>query len=239
MGMMQDCHPDHTWFQMWSSPQDFGFDGLGRRRTWAVGSHNTRSTCRFDPFQVKEEIISAFQSESVTTEISDYLIATKADVTMEAKEMAQRRGVLFRPDSINDLSYMMTPRELESKLEMDNKYVLLTGRRPETDRNLVYNLADSVNFGVSWSGTSGRIPTYRVNAKSSWYWLPHYGRFMCSRERLMSMGWPVAHPVARAMGCPLVGCSDTKRASDLAGNAMHFQSAGIMQLISLARFGPA
>lgn len=239
MGMMADCHPEHTFFQLYSEPSDFGFNGLARNRTWVIGAHNTKTTCRYDPYEVKDLIVKEFCARGIKTDISDYLIGTRADIMMEAKLMAERRGVLFQAENLTDLSYMMTEREMTTKNALDQRYRDLYQCEPSTNHNLVYNLADSASYGSSWSAASQRIPTYRVNAKTSWYWIPSLGRFMCSREKLMSMGWPVSTSVAEAMGCPAVGCSDVKRAGDLAGNAMHFQTSAIMQLVSLSCFAPA
>jgi hypothetical protein len=52
------------------------------------------------------------------------------------------------------------------------------------------------------------------------------------------MGWPCLPEIGRSLGTPLFGATDPKRASDLLGNGMHFQSSGIFQLIALSCFGP-
>ena len=70
------------------------------------------------------------------------------------------------------------------------------------------------------------------------YWIPSLDRWMTCKERLASMGWPVTSECAQSMGTPMIGAVDPQQAASLCGNAMHFQTAGIMQLIALGCFGP-
>ena len=49
MGMLEDTHPDHSWYQRFSEPGDFGFAGTARHRTWCIGKHEGRSVCREIP----------------------------------------------------------------------------------------------------------------------------------------------------------------------------------------------
>ena len=237
MGMVRDTHPDHDFYQLFSEPCDFGFGGVARLRTWTIGAHNQRTTVLHDPFELMDSISASCQSHQ--TSIQDYLVASKAEITMEAIELAQRRGIPFRHSS-SDFGYLLTQREMETKIDLDVKYARRTGQQAsENNEGLIYFLGDSSTYGNSWSACSHKIPTFRLNSKSGIYWIPREKRFMTAKERLISMGWPCCSELSESLGIPLFGASDTKRAADLIGNAMHWQTAGIAQLIALTCFGPA
>lgn len=236
VGMVQDTHPKHVPYQAFSEPSDFGFGGLARMRTWLMCAHKDLTTCLHDPFELLEMIKSECQKHQ--TDVGDYLIATKHEIVLESQELAQRRGICFRAFD-SDLTYLLTTRELETKQALDVKYHQKKGVSPETDPNLVYFLGDSASYGASWSANSKRIPTFRRNAASGVFWLPAHRRFLTQKERLVAMGWPCCTEVARSLQVPLFGASDVRRASDLLGNAMHYQSAAILQLVALSCFGPS
>lgn len=234
MGMMRDCSPDHHFYQFFSSPQDFGYGGIARNRTWVMGCHKECSTCIFDPYMLLDAIIEAC---SVTqTQVRDYLVASESEIMMEAMDLANRRKIAFRTNSPN-LEYLLLEREAETVWALNQKFRRKYGKNPEAEENLVYHLGDSSDY-CSWSASSQQIPTFRVGSKSSLYWLPKYGRFLTSKEKLTAMGWPVTKELAVSQGIPLFGAKDTKRATDLVGNGMHWQTAGIFQLVSLSCFGP-
>ena len=234
MGMMQDCHPDHHFYQFFSSPQDFGYGGIARNRTWVIGSHKDRSTCLFDPYMLLEAICEA--CSQTYTEVKDYLVASDLEIKMEAIELARRRNLAFRTNSPS-LDYLLLAREVSTVWSLNQKFRAKFGRDPEMEDNLVYHLGDSSDF-CSWSANSKQIPTFRVGSKSSLYWMPKYKRWLTAKEKLVAMGWPVTKEVAESQGIPFFGAKDTKRATDLLGNGMHWQTAGIFQLIALSCFGP-
>ena len=61
---------------------------------------------------------------------------------------------------------------------------------------------------------------------------------MVGRERLLTLGFPVCPEVALAMGTPLLPVRDTQRASQIAGNCMHFGCVTVVLLLALTCFGP-
>ena len=235
LGLVQDTHPDHVPYQTFSEPSDFGFGGLARMRTWVMCAHKDLTTCLHDPYELLEKIKHECQKHQTT--VSDYLIATKHEIMLESQELAKRRNIPYRQGT-SDLTYLLTTRELETKQALDVKYHQKKGVPPESDTQLVYFLGDSASYGASWSATSQRIPTFRRNASSGVFWLPACRRFLTQKERLVAMGWPCCKEVARSLQVPLFGASDVRRASDLLGNAMHYQSAAILQLVALSCFGP-
>ena len=237
MGMMQDSHPDHHWYQLFSEPSDFGFNGVARYRTWCIGAHRERTQILYDPFELLSAI-SERLSVSLSTSIPDYLVASKAEILVEASDLANRRGKAFQAHNMN-LTYLLNQREMETAKILDGRYFLKFGKRPDDDQALVYYLGDNASYGSSWSAVSGKLPTFRLNSKTGLFWLPGHKRFLTSKERLAAMGWPCVLEVAEELDVPLFGATDHKRASDLLGNSMHWQSAGILQMIALTCFGPA
>ena len=237
MGMLEDTHGSHDWHQMFSTPSDFGFCGTARDRTWVIGSHSELTQCRIDPYEVLEAIKCYFIDNEIQCRVSDYLIATEAEVRMEEMEAAQKLKLKNYIPGSSPRSLLLSHREAKVACELDEKYLLRTGHQPCTNPDLVYGLGDNADY-CSWSAISGKIPTYRLSTSSSKYWVPAMNRWLTSKERLLSMGFPVIGEVATAMRVPLIGASDVKRASDIIGNSMHLQTSGIFQLLSLACFSP-
>ena len=193
-----------------------------------------------DPFEMLSAIKEVCQAPGFQTTISDYLVASKPEIMLEAAELAERRKINFNldPDNLN-FEGLLLERERETALTLNARYLLKYQQQPWANPELVYYLGDSSAYGNSWSACSGKIPTFRTNSSHGLFWMPSKGRWLTARERLTSMGWPCVHETAMAMDVPMFGAVDPKRASDLVGNAMHWQTAGIMQLVCLSCFGPS
>ena len=235
MGMLEDTHPEHDFYQMFSEPSDFGYLGLSRYRTWVVGSHQSKTVCLHDPFELLDDLKVAFKSTK-GAQVEDFLVASEAELHMEAAALALRRKMKVPP--LGKFQALLNVRELLCKQQLDDKYIRVYGEHPSRNGNLVYYLGDSAEY-CTWSAVSAKIPTYRTSARNGLYWLPQHCRWLTSKERLCSMGFPCTHETAESMGVPMLGATDIQRASDLCGNSMHFTTCGIMQLISLGCFGPA
>ena len=242
MGMVQDCHEGYTFYQMYSEPEDVGFGGIARRRTWVAGSHDERTVCRHDLYDLQEILTNTFRDQIQTT-VSDYLVANKNEVTLEAQHVARVRSLNpFIPPENEDhfsLLRLLTQRELQTKNGLDDLYMARFHSDPSSNANLTYFLGDSLSYSATWSALSGKIPTYRLNSSSGKYWLPSRRRWLTAKERLCSMGYPVTKEMSLAMNVPQLFAGDVGRASDMAGNAMHFQTSGILQLLVLSCFGPS
>ena len=238
-GMLEECHPDHLWHQMFSEPADFGFSGTARRRTWCIGQHTQRTTCLQDPFEMLDSIKSFFH-EHCQCEIHDYLVATDAEVNLELMDMATAQGLSSFVPGRDNPTILLSSREARTKVALDEMYFKRTGELASQNKNLVYGLGDNASF-CSWSAASGKVPTFRLSTSSAKYWLPAQSRWMTSKERLVAMGFPVVQSMAQALDVPLVGASDRMRAADLLrviGNSMHLQTCGVFQLLALACYGP-
>ena len=236
--MVMDTRPDHTFFQLYSEPSCFGFNGTARFRTWCIGMHNERTRCLYDPFQLHDLITEGFENRKISTQISDYLVASTAEILMEASDLAKTRKRHGFVPGKSDMWDLLTDREKQAALTWDHEYFCKFGRLARNDVNLVYFLGDSPSYGNVWSANSGMIPTFRLNSRSGLFWLPAQSRYMTGKERLTAMSFPCTKELSDAMQAPLLGATDTKRAADVSGNSMHFTSAGILQLIALSCFGP-
>ena len=168
--------------------------------------------------------------------MSDFLVASRAEILQEALEVSQKRNTCYFPEDL-DLHYLLNQREVATKRELDAAYLERFHEFPSENPDLVYFLGDSAKY-CSWSAVSGKIPTYRLNSATGKFWLPAWNRWLTAKERLVSMSFPVTLEMAEAMRTPVLGACDCKRAADMCGNSMHFVTAAAMQLIALCCFGP-
>ena len=237
MDMMADCHgPDYEFFQTFCTPADVGHAACARHRTYVVGAHVSRTRMLHDIWNLQESIRDEVQA-MVQTQPKDYLLATDAEVTLEAQEVARRRRIPFREGESN-LEYLLTARERQALRIYEAEYSKRYQHPAIADENLFCFLGDNPSWSLSWS-VNGAIPTFRMNSRSGLYWTPRYRRWLTARERLTCLGWPVVPEVAASMATPIVPAMDVKRAADLAGNSMHFTNTGVQQLLALVSFGPA
>ena len=235
MGMVKLTHPDYDWYQIFTNPSDAGHFAMARSRTYCIGRHKTRSCCIHDPFLLHERL-KDMMHQLVTTRPSDYLIASKGEVLMEAEACARRRQVEFKPDCLN-LWYLLLPREQETVRGLNALYLKRHGKRASEDPDLCYFLGDSLAYRT-WSATSRKVPTFRMNSKTGKFWFPMFDRWATARERLSLMGFPVVPHMAAPMMVGVYPAADVRRASDVCGNSMQFNNAAMMQLIALSCFGP-
>ena len=236
MAMVKDCYPDHDWHQLFSDPGDFGFGGTARLRTWCIGAHKDKTICLYDPFLALDAIVSGFSRLGQTTQVKDYMIATTAEIILEAQQLSTLRQLPYVP-GVTSLRCLLLAREEAARKTLDARYMIQCQGVAADNPNLVYYLGDNPSYGSRWSAKSDKVPTYRMT--SGIYWVPSLDRWMTSKERLASMGWPVTPECATAMSCPMIGARDPHQAASLCGNAMHLQSAGIFQMLALSCFGPA
>ena len=237
MGMLEDTHGDYDWYQFMTEPADFGFTATSRKRTYVIGSHVDRSSCLADPFTLFEDIKGAFDEQNIKTEVKDYCVASKEEILMETSLLAQHRGLTHYQPGNMALEYLLTKREAQTISALNTKYFERFGELAESNANLTYFLGDSADY-CCWSAVSGKLPTFRMNAKTGKFWMPALSRWLTAKERLCSLGFPVTVEQAHALNVPILGATDVQRAADICGNCMHLQTVGIFQLIALACFGP-
>lgn len=232
--MLQDTHPDHYWYRLFSEPFELGFHGISRPRTWVIGSHSQRSVCQHDPFELYDAIKDKF-AQSRGAQAHGFLVASTAEIHQEAIDLATSRGLSHWVPGVVPLQFLLNHRESVTARDLGIAYQEKYGEDPRANPNLVFFLGDSAEYR-SWSAVKGRILTYRLN--KGIYWVPAQGRWLTNKERLVSMGFPVTPELAQCLSVPMLGARDCKRASDLVGQAMHFQTAGVFQLLALSCFSP-
>lgn len=133
------------------------------------------------------------------------------------------------------LDPILLPREKQAVQQLRKYYrKRWPGQEPSDDEDLFFYLGDSPKNRRTWSATSRRLPTFRVGRGKMWHCRTH--RWLTGREKLATLGFPVSEPLGQSMGVPVLPVRCTKRAEQLAGNAMHFSNVGVMQLIALCCF---
>ena len=129
---------------------------------------------------------------------------------------------------------LLHPREQKAVEAYLIKYRKKFNRSPESDRDLFCYLGDNPENRVTWSAISKKLPTFRVGR--GLHWNPKAKRWLTAREKLASLGFPCDLASSDAMGVPEIPIKCNKRASAVAGNAMHFGSVAIAQLLALCCF---
>lgn len=213
-----------------------GHGGAARDRTYVICSHKEKTSCKFDPHIMKDMISSRMKSKGQTRP-SDYFMAQTVEVQQEAQLLAEKRNIRYRPLS-TDLSYLLNDRERNAVKSYESAYAERFGCPADSDPDLVLFLGDSGDKWRTWSAASGAIPTFRRNSKTGLFWSPYLKRFLVAREKLACLAWPVTPAMSRSMCCGVIPGQDILRCSALLGNAMHFCTVGVAQLIALSCFGP-
>ena len=126
--------------------------------------------------------------------------------------------------------FLLNQREQNCVKVLKAMYEKKTGKDPCKNKDLFFFLGDNPGNRLTWS-FHGRLPTLRHN--KALLWSPVWNRWMTGREKLATLGFPVTDSVARAMGVPSLPVKDTHRAAMIAGNAMNWNSVGIVQLVAL------
>ncbi|CAE8611240.1 unnamed protein product [Polarella glacialis] len=191
---------DHFFlWQLWVDAEDGGHNGVSRKRTFVICSHQDWTSCMYDPFELYAAI-AARVKKHIATKPSDYVTATDDEILREASHGALVRGVQFRPHEL-DLTYLLNKRELTCIDDFKSKYAeLYPGTSAEDDPDLVCFLGDSTGNRYTWSGTSGKISTFRLNAKTGKYFLPHCKRWLTAGDRLGAKGFPCETKCCRGNG---------------------------------------
>ncbi|CAE8711111.1 unnamed protein product [Polarella glacialis] len=130
-----------------------------------------------------------------------------------------------------DLRYLLTKREKICISQACRIYKFRFRRDPNKDKNLFLYLGDNVSNRLTWSAVSKRIPTLRMSGGKTWHVMSR--RWLTGRETLASLGFPVTASAADSMGVPELPVRDTKRASAISGNCMHFSTVAVVQFVAL------
>ena len=222
--------PEYQHYHLACSASDVGHSGCTRDRTYIIFRHVELTDCLYDPQELYYEVTQEIKSK-VSTQPQDYMIATKEEIMMETLATCRLRQVAPRPYG-SDLKYLLTDRE-RRVLDFASRMYMENFRRPaSSDPNLAVYLGDNVEWSLTWSATSGRIPTFRMSSGKMYF--PFFQRWMCHSEKLATFGFPVRQHLAEMMGTPILPIKDERRAAGLAGNAMVLPTVAIVQLVALA-----
>ena len=131
-----------------------------------------------------------------------------------------------------DLTYLLSQREKRSLNFSKKLYKAMFKKPADEDEDLVVFLGDDQSNRRTWSASSRRIPTLRMNTGKLWHVKSR--RWYIGRERLAMQGFPVTPDAALAMGVPILPVRDQKRAASVSGNAMHLSSISVIEFVASA-----
>ncbi len=154
------------------------------------------------------------------------ILSSEDEIREEALEVCRMRGIVPRADRGHE--YLLTPSQytrLQTFLGM-----VVKAESPMTP-NIIFNLADNPEWTLGWTLDHLSIPPYRRN--SSGFWVAAYSRYMTTRERLASLGWPVYPSLAAAGRQPFVEF-DWQLARDALGNGICLPNVGVALLCALS-----
>ncbi|CAE8602347.1 unnamed protein product [Polarella glacialis] len=197
--------------------EDQGHDGGTRYRLYALLNHRERVIAVYDAKEMYARITSVIR-QHVRTQPCDYLVSTEEEIMLDAGETARTFATCSQ-----------SVRRLASHKPVAFKFRFR--RDPNKDKNLFLYLGDNVSNRLTWSAVSKRIPTLRMSGGKTWHVMSR--RWLTGREKLASLGFPVTASAADSMGVPELPVRDTKRASAISGNCMHFSTVAVVQFVAL------
>ena len=212
---------------------DSGHTGATRNRIYLILFWKETVVEEYSVVDMYAEV-TAYIKQYVSTQPKDYLIADRIDVLLEAELTALRRKKKLKPLTDEpDLTYLLNFREKEQIRRAKKCFLKKTGRQAESNKNLMLFLGDNfTERRKTWSLVSQRIPTLRMNTGKIWVF--HKKRWLCGREKLASLGFPVTPGLAEAMGVPVLPVTDAQRASSLSGSCMALTTVAIVELVALS-----
>ena len=132
------------------------------------------------------------------------------------------------------MKFLLNDRERAGLTHTLSEYYRRFGSSGMDDENLFVHLGDNPQSWLCWSGTSGRIPTFRTG--SGKFYNPHHEVWLLSKDKLACLGFPVVESMAISMGLPGLPVADQLRASSVAGNSFHFASVAVVHLVAMSCF---
>ena len=100
-----------------------------------MAAHRDRTVVKEDPFEILNAIKQACQHPGFQTTITDYLVASKGEILLEAHELAERRKINFDVDCSNYLEGLLLTRERETVLTLNARYLLKYQKQPWETQN--------------------------------------------------------------------------------------------------------
>ncbi|CAE7496201.1 unnamed protein product [Symbiodinium necroappetens] len=165
---------------------DVGHSGAARKRVYVI-LVTKQYRIIADPRHIYKEVATSIR-QRFTTRPRDYLTASALEIRplslrTETQRMRRLRDVEWQPE-LDNLSYLLSPREREVMTRLDQTYERFYGVPPSMQPDLVYFLGDSAER-QNWSAKSGKLPTFRRNAVTGKYWYPAARRWLTNPEKML------------------------------------------------------
>ena len=184
------------------TPLDAGFGLTARLRIYVVCVHIARATLTHDLYQVYDMVADEVLRNAGGARPRDCMLAPRAEVAAEAQRIGSARGRESGPSprQRDDYTWILTERERLALIEYGHAYWDRFRELPHASPDLVVFLGDNPWSRLTWSATSGMLPTFRMN--NGLMWIPSLRRFLTAREKLAAMGFPVFEEHAAQMSAP-------------------------------------
>ena len=131
-----------------------------------------------------------------------------------------------------NMQYLLNIRERAAVNYACSLYWQKFRHDPYKQDNLFIHLGDNPWSRLCWSGSSGKIPTFRTG--SGRIYNPKTRVWLTPKDKLAALGLPVTPGAALALGAPILPIADDLRAGSIAGNSFHFSSATVVQFVALS-----
>ncbi len=211
-------------------PGDAGFPLVERYRQYLLCVNRRTAELTYDIYALYNYVKAKLATDLTP---KDAVFSGPTEIRQEERDICQVRRFPVRSFTLpQDLFYTLSFNERAYVDRLNTLYMLKFGKRPETDQDLVYNLADNPVDRTSWSATSGKIPTLRRNSNRLYF--PFHRRCLTRTERLALMGYPSHRALADACGSVEVTSMTGSEQAFLLGNAMHMPCATMIFTIGCA-----
>ena len=97
---------------------------MSSQPVWLTPSHSLKKI---------KAVLNESQEPSI---IKDYLVASQPEILMEAQDLAQKRGIPFRPGRL-DLEYLLLTREHQAMCQLNCRFRKQYGKSPREEEGLV------------------------------------------------------------------------------------------------------
>lgn len=182
------------------APLDAGFGLTARQRVYVVCVHSARAVLAYDLYQMYDSVADEVLQNAGGARPRDCMLAPRMEVAAEAERIGSSRGFRPSPSQRDDYTWILNDRERLALIEYGHAYWKRFRELPHASPDLVVFLGDNPWSRLTWSATSGMLPTFRMN--NGLMWIPSLRRFLTAREKLAAMGFPVFQEHAAQMSAP-------------------------------------
>ena len=105
--VVQDLLPEYLLLQLLVDPEDVGYGGISRPRSYMFLAHTETCEYKVDLFKLYAEIKKQIK-KVVQTQPNDYIVSPPAVQQLTTMDMCRRRGLPFEPDiSLQVTNYVL------------------------------------------------------------------------------------------------------------------------------------